>query len=133
MALAFHIAQLRHLYTHLLRLGHEGYADGLLSPAVKELEKVQEMRLCEANRVFLKPDTIYTFTVDPKCRACREAAERAGVTNYAATPVQTPEEELSDIADMLQAWLADNTEHVFEEEPEVDQARSLLLERCGDL
>jgi len=29
---------------------------------------------------------------------------------------------------LLNEWLVDNTEHVFEEQPEIDEARGLLLE-----
>ena len=29
---------------------------------------------------------------------------------------------------LLNEWLADNTENVFEEEPEIDDARGLILE-----
>ena len=34
---------------------------------------------------------------------------------------------------ILNEWLCDNTEEVFEEEPEVDAARCHLLEALGDL
>lgn len=35
---------------------------------------VQEMRLCEVKHVFLKPDQLYYFTVDPNCGACHDAS-----------------------------------------------------------
>lgn len=40
----FHLGQLRHLYTHLIRLNLNGYADGLVSPIIKELEKQTDGR-----------------------------------------------------------------------------------------
>jgi hypothetical protein len=41
------------------------------------MSDVVEMRLCEQERVFLKPDTLYRFTVDPQCPACATAASNA--------------------------------------------------------
>jgi hypothetical protein len=38
---------------------------------------IQEMRLCEVDHVYLKPDTLYLFTVDPECTACLEALDKA--------------------------------------------------------
>ncbi len=35
--------------------------------------QIQEMRLCEASRVFLKPNVGYFFTVHPGCAACADA------------------------------------------------------------
>lgn len=40
----FHLGQLRHLYTHLIRLNLKGYADGILSPIIKELEEQADGR-----------------------------------------------------------------------------------------
>jgi hypothetical protein len=31
-----------------------------------------EMRLCETERLILKPDQLYRFTVDPNCTRCNE-------------------------------------------------------------
>lgn len=39
----------------------------------KEAEPL-ELRLCEAQRLCLKPNQVYRFTVDPECPACRGAA-----------------------------------------------------------
>ena len=36
--------------------------------------EVHELRLCESSRLFLRPDRLYRFTVDPDCSMCREAA-----------------------------------------------------------
>lgn len=37
-------------------------------------------------------------------------------------------EKLKEAEQLLNEWLVDNTEEVFEEEPEVDEARGLLTE-----
>jgi hypothetical protein len=39
--LDFNIAQLRHAYTHLKRWGMSEFADGLLSPQIKDLENLR--------------------------------------------------------------------------------------------
>lgn len=42
----------------------------------------REMRICEINHLFLRPDVAYIFTVDPNCKAC---VKYAGA--YANEPV----------------------------------------------
>ena len=37
--------------------------------------QVVEMRLCESERLFLKPDQLYRFTVADNCQRCKEIAE----------------------------------------------------------
>lgn len=41
------------------------------------MTKILELRLCEASRIWLKPNQLYRFTVDPQCANCREAAVKA--------------------------------------------------------
>lgn len=33
-------------------------------------ERVTELRMCDTERLHLKPDTLYRFSVDPKCERC---------------------------------------------------------------
>lgn len=40
----YNLGQLRHLYTHLIRLNLYGYADGIVSPIIKDLEKQTDGR-----------------------------------------------------------------------------------------
>jgi hypothetical protein len=40
---------------------------------------VCHLKLCEASRLALKPDTLYWFTVDGNCAECRQAAATAKV------------------------------------------------------
>ena len=42
--------------------------------AAQQGGEVHELRLCESSRLFLRPDRLYRFTVDPDCSMCREAA-----------------------------------------------------------
>lgn len=39
-----------------------------------ELSDVVEMWLCEVPHLFLRPDQLYRFGVDPNCQACVSAA-----------------------------------------------------------
>lgn len=55
------------------------------------------------------------------------------VTEHPPQEADIARQQLADIADMLSAWLTDNTEEVFEEEPEIDEARNLILTRLGEL
>lgn len=62
--------------------------------------------------------------------------ERLGALPIVEHPPQEPDiarQQLADIADILGAWLTDNTEHAFEDEPDIDQARNLILKRIGEL
>lgn len=36
-------------------------------------EGVTEMQLCEPPHIFLRPNQLYIFTVDPNCEKCKEA------------------------------------------------------------
>ena len=47
--------------------------------------------------------------------------------------MKTPREKLEAAEHILNNWLVDNTERVFEEEPEIDTARGLLLEVLEEL
>lgn len=38
------------------------------------MEKVLELRLCETERLILKPNRLYLFTVDPQCNRCCKLA-----------------------------------------------------------
>jgi hypothetical protein len=39
------------------------------------VQGVTYMRLCEVPHLFLRPDRLYYFTVDPNCPACVAAAK----------------------------------------------------------
>jgi hypothetical protein len=36
-------------------------------------EKITKMRICEVPHIFLQPDILYRFTVDPDCDNCQSA------------------------------------------------------------
>ena len=48
----------------------EMYSDPALAVPVVP----KEMRICEVNRIFLRPNVAYIFTVDPNCARCVEYA-----------------------------------------------------------
>lgn len=35
-------------------------------------ENVIEMYMCEVNGIFLRPDQLYIFRVDPNCEKCKK-------------------------------------------------------------
>lgn len=41
--------------------------------------------------------------------------------------------KLNKVEQMLADWLVDNTDEVFEEQPEIDEARGLLIEAIEEL
>jgi hypothetical protein len=54
--------------------------DGILKMSEEDFSrKVTEVGLCEASRVFLKPDQLYIFKVRPGCLKCRIAEAAAEV------------------------------------------------------
>ena len=38
--------------------------------------EIYTLNLCEANYLFLKPDVLYKFEVNPNCKDCKELAEK---------------------------------------------------------
>ena len=42
--------------------------------------------------------------------------------------MSTPKEKIEQAERILNDWLVDNTEKVFEEQPKIDDARALLIE-----
>jgi len=47
------------------------------SPEYFADDTVVEMRICEIQHLFLKPNQKYVFTVDPTCESCVKAAAAA--------------------------------------------------------
>lgn len=46
-----------------------------IADIISERDDVQELALCEAGRIMLRPGVRYRFTVRPGCEACAKAAE----------------------------------------------------------
>jgi len=51
----------------------------LIRAALEETQEpaVTELKMCEAARLWLKPDQLYRFTVDPECGTCQADARMA--------------------------------------------------------
>lgn len=42
-----------------------------LGPCVPTLPEIVELKLCEQDRIILRPDVLYRFSVDENCAECR--------------------------------------------------------------
>lgn len=63
------------------------------------MSTILTIHLCETQRVALKPDTLYRFTVDPDCVECRRCAAVARGDTVPRAPLPIPVTAAARIAD----------------------------------
>jgi hypothetical protein len=149
----FHLAQLRHAFTQLNAdtvINQKDFAKGLLAPAITHFENEESLwrfwnekaqTLAEENmrlRLTLGFVATWAWREDPPNANNRLTDDvRLSAIKYHPIVKDTWETDKAKAADpdlqtafdTLTSWLLNNTEQVFEEEPEIDAARTAIAER----